>query len=770
MSYIPAAKPSDLTMNGYKADRFFQHHDKKLQVGDKFNTDRLSGSGSVKTGDNALTFNLFAAALRYPKAFSIDGNAVNFEILPAQPDKNFGNDLEYYLRFPLCEGFYRMKWGMGFRENITIDFAGKTPAAALAAEEVIAVVDRDYLASVDVYQGIQPRKVANFDSWDAAAVEGFYAHMKLKEKQREYGFLNYGDWFGERGRNWANNEYDLAHGLFMLSLRTGNRDAYRWAKLAAQHQADVDIVHAYPDKTYIGANAQHGIGHTGVSFYKPKMATWSFPHLHATLGTNGHSWSAGMCEAWMLTGDAETMNSALMLGEHLSNITAPLFLRLTTHERSAGWSNIALVHLYRATSNPKYMVASKRLVGRIMAEQKKDLGGAWPHKMPGDHGSNKRGTYGNCPYLVGILLESLRQHYLINPDPAVKDAIIHASNWEYRSFRPDMIGWAYGVSWDHKPYNPVGIGTNMLSGPGVATGARMSKDVKLYNAAKLVAAMITFNGFSAIGKNLSIQLCMMPTYIDELNRFASENPGAEPYAYSDGFVEQHLTTAPAPAEELKAKSDRFRVRGALNKEFRIIAGAGKVVIAVKRNAFGSRFDGEDDYSAKLIAPDGKVIQEFGGKATEKVKDVSIPVSGKAGDEYRLLIRDDYKGIWNVEADGGSKIYSLMLPKYTYSNNSQSVFNIHIPENIDEVPIKVSLLHSGMFRVLVLDKDGKVENIVAGCNLARVQPWQNPKSVSIKTLILKPGADGSRVRHIVVYAGGDVMLDTNVAGVKISLVK
>ena len=31
------------------------------------------------------------------------------------------------------------------------------------------------------------------------------------------------------GRNWGNNEYDLAHGFFMEFIRTGNRDYYRLA-------------------------------------------------------------------------------------------------------------------------------------------------------------------------------------------------------------------------------------------------------------------------------------------------------------------------------------------------------------------------------------------------------------------------------------------------------------------------------------------------------------------------------------------------------------
>ena len=79
-------------------------------------------------------------------------------------------------------------------------------------------------------------------------------HWEFKLRQREFGYFNYGDWYGERGHNWGNNEYDMAYGLFIHFARTGNRKAARLASASAQHQADVDIVHAYPDPYYIGGS------------------------------------------------------------------------------------------------------------------------------------------------------------------------------------------------------------------------------------------------------------------------------------------------------------------------------------------------------------------------------------------------------------------------------------------------------------------------------------------------------------------------------------
>ena len=58
-----------------------------------------------------------------------------------------------------------------------------------------------------------------------------------------------------------------------------------------------------------------------------------------------------MTEAWLLGGDEISMESALLLGEHLVTFVAPQLKRLSTHERSAGWSIPALLGIYRATGN-----------------------------------------------------------------------------------------------------------------------------------------------------------------------------------------------------------------------------------------------------------------------------------------------------------------------------------------------------------------------------------------------------------------------------------
>ncbi|MBR7108126.1 MAG: hypothetical protein IKC89_06925 [Lentisphaeria bacterium] len=756
-AFVPASLPAELKMDNYVARRIFQHHDRKLQYDGKYNRDRLSGGGSVTLrSGKKFTFNLFKAALRYPKAFSISGKAVKFELLPAQGDADFGKDLPCYLSFPFCEGFYRLKWGMGFREHLSLDFSGETAPAALEADIMVPVIDKNYVAATGVYPGVVAGSRA-FDRWNDAALAAFREHIRLKEKQREYGFLNYGDWFGERVRNWGNNEYDLARGLFLLFLRTGERELFRRAKLAAIHQADTDIIHAYPDGAFVGANAQHGVGHTGISYQRVNPAGWSLLLDKSFLGSNGHTWAEGMTTSWMLTGDAATMESALLLGEHLKRYISPLFYRLSTHERSAGWSARALLGLYRATGDKSYLSAAEKIIGCILAEQKNDLGGAWPHKLPRGHAGGHTNTYGNCPYLVSILIDVLYQYYKLTGDAKVKTAIINAAKWQLSAFDPILIGWPYGVSFDGRPYNNTNSGSNMMIGAGLAAGARLGADREMYRIAGIVAASGILNGCGSNGKSLAMYLAFTGTFIDELDRFARENPKAEPFSFSPGKVEHFLRSRKLSPEQLKFRSGEFRVRGGRKKEFRIRLKAQEAVIDIRRRPCGARLNGAKHFSGKLLASDGAVVMEFSGKSSE-AKSWRIPLKAdSSAPEFHLLLNDDFMGEWHVDGGKSAEVGSVVLPGYSFlsSQHSQSSFRFTVPENLREFSVRALPLHGTYARVTILDDRDDIVGEFISRQTKAVSPWDST-SAEKKGIVIP--VKKSKYFRIITFGSGDISLD------------
>ena len=753
-AYAPKKAIQKLRMEGTNCRRIFQHNDQKLQVDGRFFSRMMSDGGSAGN----ITYALKDTAERYPKAFSVSGGKLNFELLPEQPNADFGKELPFYLNFHLCGGFYRMKWGMGFTEELKIDFSGKTSPQTLAALDVVPVIDTAYLYQTRVFPGIPNGKNNPFAGLDAKAVEAFYRHMAMKAKQREYGFFNWGDWYGERGRNWTNNEYDLAHGLFMLYLRTGNRDAFRWAMTAARHQADVDIIHAYPDPLFVGANAQHSIGHTG-QCNGGAPAVWSQAHgSGTTCGWNGHTWSEGMTEAWLLGGDVIAMESALKLGEHLVTYIAPQLRRLSTHERSAGWSIPALLGIYRATGDRRYLNGAKLLVDLVLDEQKFELGGAWPHKLPGDHANGHKDTYGNCPYLVGIVLHALQKYNEEMPSKAVQKSIVAAANWLYRGMDKNRIAWPYGMNYDGKPFRLPTQGLNLLIAPGMMTGGRISNDRKIYDASLLITSCAVMTGFSHVGKDIAIRLCMLPVLFEEMNRFSARNPKAGQYRFMPEALTQQLG---------KKNSERFRMRGPDNMAFEVVAKK-PAEITITRYPDGSNPRTKPEFTFKVVDNKGKVINSGKGGIRDKGEwKVKLPAKGR----YMVEISDSCTGVWDVIGKD-CRIRTELRKGYLFVNGAVSSQYLMIPAGTKEFTLEFFGTHQGGCNLFLLDPRGKLagSGSIVTSGTPRL-PWFKgaetlPKG-KVRVKLAKP-YNRETAWKFVVFTGGAVRIDLIGAKGQISL--
>ncbi len=416
---------------------------------------RNPGGLRINLSDGGINLAITDFWQRWPKGIRSNAKeGLTLLLLPEAPDREFGKDLPFHLMFPLVEGYYRMKWGMSFTERFIIDLSKNTGPEQTWAEAqwpLIAVLPPEWYAQTGAYMKLAVPRGSQFTLWDQYAENSLAEHWKLKDKNREYGFLNYGDWFGERKRNWGNNEYDLPHVLFAQFVRTGNRDFYRLAIRGARHQADVDIVHAYPDPFFVGANPEHSVGHTGNWSEKVESATWSMAYNVSSAAGNGHTWADGMIDAWCLGADPVVMESALMLGEHINYAFAPSFNRLGDHERTAGWSMRAAMALYRGTSDPLYLESAGRIGEVALKQQDLKKTGVWPHVLPLQHASGQPNVMGNNVFLIGVLLGGLQTYHALTGDERYATSLKAAGKWLSRNWDPETAAWAYSVTTDDKP-------------------------------------------------------------------------------------------------------------------------------------------------------------------------------------------------------------------------------------------------------------------------------------------------------------------------------
>jgi hypothetical protein len=292
------------------AARLVQVDEKNIEVDGRATAGRGAG-WAAEVGTNAG----FAVGVRefwqqWPKSLEVRAGGVAVGLCPEIPAGRYdGHPLgdENKLYYALRRGGHTFKVGLGKTHELWASFfAGPNEAKRLAdffasAEDpLLATCTPAYICATQAAGVFPPADKNKFDGYDAWLDRAFAGHLKRREQVREYGLLNYGDWFGERQVNWGNLEYDLQRGLFLQYLRTGDRRYFLRGAQAARHHIDVDVIHAVnpllknpwglPPR--VGEIWLHSLNHTGGYYANvplPVDRTYQMGHS----SNYGHVWISG---------------------------------------------------------------------------------------------------------------------------------------------------------------------------------------------------------------------------------------------------------------------------------------------------------------------------------------------------------------------------------------------------------------------------------------------------------------------------------------------
>ena len=756
-----ASAPRSWDLQNQSSPRLFQLDDLRYSLQPEGGTQEghCPGTATFSGVSRGASLVVHEFRERWPKALTAAPDGFTVELLPEQPGPDFGKDLPHYLRFPFVEGKYRFKWGMSFTERITLDFSGKTPVASLRAEAnqmVVAVLPAAWHAETKALAPLAIPQANQFAQWDSFIAKSFAAHMARKERNREYGYLNYGDWYGERGRNWGNNEYDLAHGLFMQFARTGERAYYRWALTAARHQADVDCVHAYPDRFYVGANHQHSIGHTGTWSQVPARATWSHRYDAHTAAMNGHTWAEGMIDAWSLAGEPRVMEAALGLGEHITWAMSKSFTKLGTHERSAGWSLSAILAIYRATGDPLYLEAADHIAEVALQGQKFDDGGAWPHPLPRDHAGGHRGARGNNLFLIGILLSGLEEYHAVTGRQNVRESIIAGTRWVIKSWDERAAGWPYSAATTGEPFYPAKISLNPLVVKAVAYTGHLTGEEKFIHITETAMDAVVQDGPQSFGKSLAQKMVFSSTALALLQKWYTEHGQDEGLAVMDGTnSEKRLLRI--------MDSDQFQVRAPDEKLFLVRRTGDAAKLTMLRRPHGAKSKDWPTGTLEVRNADAAVLvrDEFSTDGKHEFRSDLPP--GKPGDIFRVVIRDDQRSVWNVAGENVS-VMAQTSADFRIGSVGRARFHFFVPRGTKTFQIRLLGVHGGVYGGAVLSPEGEVVESHEGENPGQVQlPWarKTPGTAPSKhpergELRIHPTPEQTgKVWAVVLWAAGDI---------------
>ena len=256
-------------------------------------------------------------------------------------------------------------------------------------------------------------------------VEG--AFLTAIERSWSTGMLGYGDDpnsgydYSNVGLGkdivWINNEHDFTSQAVIQTWRSGRPAAWRSARLAAEHQIDVDFVRKSDDPWKVGGIPAHCAQHTTASVYP------------------SHTWAEGLLQYYVTSGDERALEVAESLGRNLCKYVEEFMDVLDVESRMPGWALIALTALIEVTRNERCLRAAEAIRDHIKTAV------------------DEVGTYDSAGmgYATGTLLTGLGNLHRVTGDAEALRVMLTILDWHLVHGRN-----ATGVAWSDDqllPYN-----------------------------------------------------------------------------------------------------------------------------------------------------------------------------------------------------------------------------------------------------------------------------------------------------------------------------
>ncbi len=343
-----------------------------------------------------------AVALRdfwqqWPKSIEIDSKGLKIGLFPGFEEGTF-NHMEpwYKYQYLFKDNCYRLRTGQAPRWQIWLDLSGDGASLAKSANvPLVPSADPVQAIASGVWGYIaaaESKDMKEYDDWAENLFDNGYCNSI--KAQRDYGQMNWGDWFGERQCNWGNHEYDTAKHVLIQFARTGDPKYLYVGGAAARHTGEVDVIQFVNDdlKKHFeefsglrdnypvrpGMVHEHCVGHVS-GFYSVEKIR----ELYVSFGTGrsktpylcldpynlGHIWTQGMAYSYFLTGDPWMKETVEKIGDNLAKLVEDREFNFKTGShvgRVNGWTMLAIAGAYDIDFDERFLSAMKLLAGDVL--------------------------------------------------------------------------------------------------------------------------------------------------------------------------------------------------------------------------------------------------------------------------------------------------------------------------------------------------------------------------------------------------------------------
>jgi len=380
---------------------------------------------------------------KWPKGLKSDREETTVEVLPALPEGYLDPATEAIS--VIRDYYWYDKGGYDLRSNMTLagefvlckGVSATEPPPALFAHldlPLFAQASPEYYCKTGVFGPISPLRPGVLANLERLTAYNFAKFLNVRESNREYGWMNYGDWFGESRYNWGNNEYDVTNLCALQFARTGRRNYLRRGAEMARHYTTIDHYRTFGETLPSGTMYPHLVGHIGSRLQADdgrfedleNFSAGFFGSWQDTYG--GHDFQMGNFLMGALLGDREIYDTACRATEALArHMTKKCNINI---EREAGWFLQNQIAAYENTNDPFYLEAARCYAEKVRERQNPETGCM---DLPSDPEEcdcpDKKLHRGGKPFAAAVLLRGLIRYYEVTKDAGTREVIVKLADW-----------------------------------------------------------------------------------------------------------------------------------------------------------------------------------------------------------------------------------------------------------------------------------------------------------------------------------------------------
>lgn len=394
---------------------------------------RMPGIAVVADGKSRVTVATRDFWQSYPSGYAIKSDGLHIRILPPLEANAYSgaSELDALRLFGwFRNGRYIFKAGQAIQKEFVIRYGAADDStdpvsfAKWAQAPLIPQAPPEYLCGGGLLsRPIFASGTGAWQSYDDFFEKGFRASLEDREKQRTFGWMHFGDWFGERLLNYGNNEYDMPWAMALQWARTGDARYFERGLEMARHHSTTDTVHGSFADRWNGLVYEHSFNHVGIDIAPddPRLKQGLLARYMAEFGAmlggaidrQGHVFQAGNWIYATLTGDGWLREVAKRVSDNQAERLTPAFD--FTIERAGGWPIINMTMAHHFSGDPYYLNAARIMVERAIDRQD-PVSGGWLQWHAGGESGGEQGMGGKA-FAVGILSHGLLRYLEQEPKP-----------------------------------------------------------------------------------------------------------------------------------------------------------------------------------------------------------------------------------------------------------------------------------------------------------------------------------------------------------------